>query len=142
MVTLSLFFSASELKIIHRQLSKAFGLSSFSPGYICATKLETIKASEEAGVDPDFYMYTVNKVGYLSSEPEEIGAYMEKVAKPWIGFKVLGAGRDRPPQGFKHAFQKGADFICVGMFDWQVRDDVRLVKQMLEKGIQRPRAWA
>ena len=87
-------------------------------------------------------MYTVNKVGYLSSEPEEIGAYMNKVAKPWIGFKVLGAGRDRPTEGFKHAFQKGADFICVGMFDWQVRDDVGLVKRLLDEGIQRPRTWA
>lgn len=112
------------------------------PAGVCGHKLETIKASEEAGVDPDFYMYTVNRVGYLSSEPEEIGAYMEKVAKPWIGFKVLGAGRDRPKDGFKHAFQKGADFICVGMFDWQVRDDVSLAKRLLDDGIERTRAWA
>jgi len=26
------------------------------------------------------------------------------------------------------------------MFDWQVRDDVQLVKQLLDSGIERPRA--
>jgi len=67
---------------------------------------------------------------------------MKNITKPWIGFKVLGAGRDRPTSGFKHAFEKGADFLCVGMFDWQVRDDVKLVKQLLDAGIERPRAWA
>jgi len=105
-------------------------------------KLETIRAVEEAGVDPDFYMYTVNRVGYLSSEPEKIADYMAAVDRPWIGFKVLGAGRDRPKDGFRHAFERGADFICVGMFDWQVRDDVSFVKRMLDDGIERPRAWA
>jgi hypothetical protein len=53
----------------------------------------------------------------------------------------LGAGRDKPPEGFLHAFKKGADFLCVGMFDWQVRDDTALVEQMLARGIDRDRAW-
>ena len=90
---------------------------------------------------PDFYMYTVNKVGYMSSKPEEIAAYMKAIKRPWIGFKVLGAGRDKPGEGFLHAFQKGADFICVGLFDWQVRDDVAMVQEMITKGIERERPW-
>ena len=104
-------------------------------------RLETIQASEKAGLDPDFYMYTVNNVDYLSSKPEEIASYMKSINKPWIGFKVLGAGRDRPQRGFKHAFERGADFICVGMFDWQVRDDAAYVKEMLDEGISRERRW-
>ncbi len=112
------------------------------PAGVAGHRLETIKASEEAGVDPDFYMFTVNRVGYLSSGPEEISAYMKNVAKPWIGFKVLGAGRDKPAKGFRHAFEKGADFICVGMFDWQVRDDAALVKRMLDERPERSRPWA
>ena len=103
--------------------------------------LETIKACEKAGLDPDFYMYTVNKVNYLSSNPEEIESFMEKIGKPWIGFKVLGAGRDKPREGFLHAFQRGADFICVGMFDWQVRDGAALTKELLASGFERSRPW-
>ena len=105
-------------------------------------RLETIKASEEAGLNPDFYMYTVNKVDYLSSDPEQIESFMKTVRQPWIAFKVLGAGREKQAQeGFSHAFERGADFIAVGMFDWQVRDDTALVQEMLAKGIQRQRPW-
>jgi len=104
-------------------------------------RLETVKASETAGLAPDFYMYTVNKVDYMSTKPEEIEPYMKTLNRPWIGFKVLGAGRDKPGEGFMHAFQKGADFICVGMFDWQVRDDIAMVQEMLAKGIERERPW-
>ncbi len=110
-------------------------------GGVGAHKLETIKATVEAGIEPDFYMYTVNKVGYLSSDPAEIESYMSKLEKPWIAFKVLGAGRDRPAEGFAHAFRCGADFICVGMFDWQVRDDVAIVQEMLDQPFERKRPW-
>ena len=110
-------------------------------GVVGAHKLETIKATVAAGIDPDFYMYTVNSVGYLSSDPSEIDDYMSKLNKPWIAFKVLGAGRDMPKEGFLHAFQHGADFIAVGMFDWQVRDDAALVKELLDGKIERQRAW-
>lgn len=110
-------------------------------GGVGAHKLETIKAVVEAGIEPDFYMFTINTVGYLSSDPAEIESYMSKLKKPWIAFKVLGAGRDRPKEGFQNAFRCGADFICVGMFDWQVRDDVALVKEMLDGEIERKRPW-
>ena len=109
---------------------------------ICAHKLETVQACEKAGLDPDFYMYTVNKVDYLSSSPAEIEAFMKAVNKPWIGFKVMGAGRDKPREAFQHAFKRGADFICAGIFDWQVRDDAAFVKEMLDSGIVRKRAWS
>ena len=108
---------------------------------IGAHLLATVQGCEQAKLDPDFYMFTVNRVNYYSSPAAEIAAFMKTIQKPWIGFKVLGAGRDKPPEGFLHAFQKGADFICVGMFDWQVRDDTALVQEMLAKGITRERPW-
>jgi hypothetical protein len=83
----------------------------------------TARACAEARLDPDFYMLTVNRVKYYSGEPAEIAGLMAGIKKPWIGFKVLGAGWDTPPDGFRHAFEKGADFVAVGMFDRQVRDD-------------------
>jgi hypothetical protein len=104
--------------------------------------LATVQGSEKAQLDPDFYMFTINRVNYYSSAPLEIAAFMKNIKKPWIGFKVLGAGRDKPLEGFQHAFEKGADFIAVGMFDWQVRDDTAHVQEMLAKGIERSRAWA
>ena len=104
--------------------------------------LATVQGSEKAQLDPDFYMFTINRVNYYSSAPSEIAAFMKNIKKPWIGFKVLGAGRDKPLEGFQHAFEKGADFIAVGMFDWQVRDDAAHVQEMLAKGITRDRTWA
>ena len=104
--------------------------------------LATVEASEKARLDPDFYMFTINRVNYYSSPPAEIAAFMKNIKKPWIGFKVLGAGRDKPVEGFQHAFERGADFIAVGMFDWQVHDDTAHVQAMLAKGIERDRGWA
>jgi len=87
-------------------------------------------------------MVTVNQVGYYCSLAVEVGQRMTTINKPWIGFKTLGAGSENPPGGFRHAFQRGADFIAVGMFDWQVRDDVAHFQEMLAKGIDRDRPWA
>ena len=106
-----------------------------------AHRLETIQAVEGAAIDPDFYMFTINKVDYLSSSPLEIEAFMAGIEKPWIGFKVLGAGRDHPKDGFLHAFQRGADLIAVGMFDWQVRNDAATAKELLTGDLARQRPW-
>jgi len=108
---------------------------------VAGHKLETIRAVEEAGIDAEFYMFTVNTKGYLSSDPVEIETFMNETDRPWIGFKVLGAGRDKPKTGFRQAFERGADFITVGMFDWQVRDDAAEVKAMLAGNLQRTRRW-
>ena len=109
---------------------------------IGAHLLATIRACSEAQLDPDFYMVTVNRVNYYCSQAAEVSEFMKGIMKPWIGFKVLGAGRETPPDGFRHAFERGADFIAVGMFDWQVRDDAAHVQGMLAQGINRDRAWA
>jgi hypothetical protein len=109
---------------------------------IGAHLLPTVQACAQAKIDPDFFMVTVNQVGYYCSPAVEVAQFMSAIPKPWIGFKTLGAGRANPPGGFRHAFQRGADFIAVGMFDWQVRDDVAHVQEMLAKGIDRDRSWA
>jgi len=72
---------------------------------------------------------------------EETASFMATVNKPWIAFKVLAAGAIRPKQGFSYAMRSGADFICCGMFDFQVSEDVKLVKDAVRRNQNRPRRW-
>ncbi len=74
-------------------------------------------------------------------EPTKTIAFMQEVQKPWIAFKVLAAGAIRPESGFKYAFENGADFICVGMFDFQVEQNATLVRNLLPQCQNRERAW-
>jgi len=60
--------------------------------------------------------------------------------EPWIAFKVLAAGAIYPEDGFQFAFNNGADFICVGMYDFQVVEDCNIVLDTLPK-VKRERPW-
>jgi hypothetical protein len=127
--------------------------------------LEVPIACEKAGLEPDFYMKTVHSPDYWSfnphgqkwdkfhvggktehdnvwcTQPRETVEFMKTVTKPWVAFKVLAAGAIPPRDGFKYAFENGADFVCAGMFDFQVREDAVIARNLLNAGVTRQRPW-
>ncbi len=123
------------------------------PAGIGGHKLTTIQQSVDRGLRPDFWMKTMHKVDYWSATPQPrrdnrweddplaTAAYMESLEEPWIAFKILGAGAIPPQKAFKWAFDNGADFICVGMYDFQIVDDVNLAAEVFQNGIERQRPW-
>ena len=96
---------------------------------------------EKEGIEPDFYFKTINDVKYHCETPAKTIEFMKKVKKPWIAYKVLGAGVVSPTKGFKYALQNGADFMCVGMFDFQIKDDAQIVRGIFARGVKRQRPW-
>jgi hypothetical protein len=135
-----------------------------------AHSIEAFIACEEYGLVPDYYMKTMHHDRYWSAHPRENRVPFEVDGKknlehdkwhdncfclfpertidfvnrtkiPVMGFKVLAAGAIRPKDGFKWAFENGADFICVGMFDFQVVDDVNITIEVLNELPNRQRQW-
>jgi hypothetical protein len=141
------------------------------PVGIAAHRLEPIAFCEREGLQPDYYMLTLHHDGYWSAHPrenrrfhemyepnsphhaeyhdnmfchnpEETAAFMQDVKVPWIAFKVLAAGAIRPNDGIQYAFDHGADFICLGMFDYQVEEDAQLIQKCAAQAAHRRRPWS
>lgn len=139
------------------------------PAGVGAHSLKSIKDSIEVGVKPDFYFKTFHHDKYWSATPPEnrteytrysrttdhnqwndnmwdqfseqtIEAF-ESIEVPFFGFKVLAAGAIKPSDGIRWAFENGADFVCLGMFDFQVVADVNITTDILGSMGERKRPW-
>ena len=144
------------------ELAKASGLAVGVGGH----SLQVPMACEKAKVPCDFYVKTLHRDDYPSAvppelrkdfiwleggkgfydnmwciHPQEVIDFMATVTKPWIAFKVLAAGAILPRQGFPHAFGGGADFIAVGMFDFQIKENCELVRKVVDREQRRSRPW-
>jgi hypothetical protein len=85
--------------------------------------------------------HNANNDNMWCNNPEETAAFMEKVEKPWVAFKVMAAGAIHPQVAFDHAFRNGADFVIAGMFDFQVEYDVKIAIESVRKTANRKRPW-
>ncbi len=124
------------------------------PAGIGAHKIATVKACVAKGIKPDFWVKTLHHLKYWSArpkeesndnrfcdEPEETIQVMNTLEQPWIAFKTLAAGAIMPDDGFRYAFNNGADFICVGMYDFQIVEDVNIFANVLANVKDRSRPW-
>ena len=66
---------------------------------------------------------------------------MGTLSEPWIAFKVLAAGAIKPEVGLSYAFRNGAEFVCLGMYDFQIVEDVNIALEALENARDRQRPW-
>jgi hypothetical protein len=74
-------------------------------------------------------------------KPEETIAFMEQLEEPWIAFKVLAAGAIPPEDGIGYAFRNGADFVCLGMYDFQIVEDTNITVAAIRENQERARPW-
>lgn len=127
-------------------------------------------ACVENGIGADFFMKTFHHDKYWSAQPmatrddffsmktespnlteyhdniwcvsaEDTANFFKTCETPWIAYKVLAAGAIKPEDGIKFAFENGADFTCVGMFDFQVIDNANIVHNTLTSDLKRERKW-
>ena len=128
-----------------------------------AHSLDVPIAVDTAGIETDFYMKTLHSGNYWSARrpeqqqdvisnradnywsmtPRETIRFMEEIKQPWIAFKVMAAGAIHPNEGFRFAYENGADFIVAGMFDFQVNEDAEITRRILAEleKTNRNRPW-
>lgn len=115
---------------------------------VAAHDLRVVVECEKLKLDADFYQKTLHSHDYYTAprpgeagplgthdnswcdDPQAVVDFMATVRKPWIAFKILAAGAIPPRAAFPDAFNSGADFILVGMFDWQVAENARLARRV------------
>lgn len=123
------------------------------PAGLGAHSIKTFQACIARGIVPDFWFKTLHHLNYWSAmtdkprrdnvyceDAEETIAYMETRPEPLVAFKVMAAGAIPPAEGIQYGLDGGGDFLCLGMFDFNMIEDVNLFNEALAK-VNRKRPW-
>jgi hypothetical protein len=130
---------------------KSQGLVAGTGGHMIEVPMKCV----ESGVKPDFFMKTFHHHNYWSApsperhdkgyawcdDPEKVAEFFKKCKTPWIAYKVLAAGAIKPIEGFKYVYENGAEFTCVGMFDFQIVNNANATIAALSSDLKRERPW-
>jgi hypothetical protein len=129
------------------EVARAQGVASGVGGHL----LDVVVACEKNKVNADFYIKTLHHHNYPSaklnydsmwcSQPAETIEFMKSVKKPWIAFKTMAAGAIPPKSAFQYVLEGGADFVLAGMFDYEIEENVRTLKELLAANPKRDRPW-
>ena len=157
-----------KIDVVHKMMEKIRS-QQYTAG-LAAHSIESLIACTGEGIIPDYYMKTMHHDQYWSAHPREnrypfevdgkeyldhnrfhnnmfclfperTVEFVSNAKVPVMGYKVLAAGALEPEDGFKWAFENGADFICVGMFDFQIVKDVNICIKTLSNLENRKRAF-
>lgn len=130
--------------------------------------IKVIETADKYGIEPDYYFKTLHHDQYWSAHPRERREHwsvdstlhmdhnkfhdniydlfpektielMQTKQQPWIAFKTLAAGAIHPESAFEFCFKGGADFLAVGMFDFQVVENCIVARQTLARDVVRDR---
>ena len=117
------------------ELIKSHGL----PAGMATHGAKTHLAAEEKGMPTDFYHQTMYRPDdYIRKGLEESLATIEKLEKPVVAYKVLGAGRIPPKDTLPEVLKrlKRKDGLCIGMFPRdgdQIGEDCALIRELTGK---------
>ncbi|MBE3096082.1 MAG: twin-arginine translocation signal domain-containing protein [Planctomycetes bacterium] len=130
------------------------------PSGVGCHSLKAVEECEKAKIPADFYIKTFHhhkypsgpkpeqikgpyseNPGYWCADPQGTADFMKTVEKPWIAFKIMAAGAIPPADAFAYALNNGADHILVGMFDFEIAEDVGIAKKALAAAAKRSRPW-
>lgn len=147
------YVTGNKIEFLNKAIEyiKSQGLIGGTAGHM----VEVPIACAEHGLKPDFFMKTFHHHNYWSApsperhdkghawcdDPAKVTEFFKTCKVPWIAYKVLAAGAIKPLDGFKYVYENGAEFTCVGMFDFQIVNNANATITALNSGLKRERPW-